>query len=66
MRAKGYHTLMLGKWHLGGTPSTRPEARGFDEALAFYAGASMFLPKGDAKVVNSIQDFDPIDKFLWA
>lgn len=66
MQAKGYHTAMLGKWHLGGTPATRPSARGFDEALGFYPGASMYLPAGDPNVVNSRQDFDPIDKFLWA
>ncbi len=65
LRAKGYRTLMLGKWHLGGTAATRPDARGFDEALAFYDGASMFLPEADANVVNSKQDFDPIDTFLW-
>ena len=66
MKEKAYHTVMLGKWHLGGTPTTRPEARGFDEALAMYSGASLFLPKGDRQVVNSMQEFDPIDKFLWA
>jgi arylsulfatase A-like enzyme len=66
MKTKGYHTVMLGKWHLGGTATTGPESRGFDEALAFYEGASMFLPEGDARVENSKQDFDPIDKFLWA
>jgi arylsulfatase A-like enzyme len=66
MKTKGYHTMMLGKWHLGGTTVTSPEARGFDEALAFYDGASMFLPEGDPNVENSKQDFDPIDKFLWA
>ncbi len=65
MKTRNYHTLMLGKWHLGGTPTTRPEARGFDEALAFYDGASMYLPEGRANVVNSKQEFDPIDKFLW-
>ena len=26
----------------------------------------MYLPAGDANVVDSRQDFDPIDKFLWA
>jgi arylsulfatase A-like enzyme len=66
MKTKGYHTIMLGKWHLGGTSVTSPEARGFDEALAFYDGASMFLPESDPNVENSKQDFDPIDKFLWA
>ena len=66
MKAQGYHTLMFGKWHLGGTPATAPEARGFDEALAFYAGGSMYMPENDPNVVNSKQDFDPIDKFIWA
>ncbi len=66
LKGRGYHTIMLGKWHLGGTSTTAPEARGFDEALAFYAGASMYLPERSASVENSMQDFDPIDKFLWA
>jgi arylsulfatase A-like enzyme len=66
LKGRGYHTIMLGKWHLGGTPTTAPEARGFDEALAFYAGASMYLPTRSPNVENSMQDFDPIDKFLWA
>jgi arylsulfatase A-like enzyme len=65
MKTRNYHTLVLGKWHLGGTPTTQPEARGFDEALTFYDGASMYLPEGRANVVNSKQEFDPIDKFLW-
>ena len=65
MKSRSYHTLMLGKWHLGGTDATQPHVRGFDEALAFYDGASMFLPEGDPNVVNSKQEFDPIDKFLW-
>jgi arylsulfatase A-like enzyme len=65
MKSRNYHTLMLGKWHLGGTETTQPHVRGFDEALAFYDGASMFLPEGHPDVVNSKQEFDPIDKFLW-
>jgi arylsulfatase A-like enzyme len=66
LKGKGYRTLMLGKWHLGETPESRPEARGFDEFLGFLSGASMFLPEGDDNVVNAQQDFDPIDRFLWA
>ena len=66
MQARTYHTVMLGKWHLGGTAKTAPEARGFDEALAMYDGAGLFLPVNDPDTENSYQDFDPIDKFLWA
>jgi arylsulfatase A-like enzyme len=66
LKAQGYHTLFFGKWHLGETPTTRPEVRGFDETLGFMPGASLYLPKNDPRVVNSFQDFDPIDKFLWA
>ena len=66
MKKQAYHTIQLGKWHLGGTVNTRPEARGFDEALAFYSGASLYDHERSPKIVNSMQDFDPIDKFLWA
>ena len=66
LRAQGYHTLGLGKWHLGEAPAMRPTARGFDEYLGFWPGAAMYLPKDDPRSVNAIQDFDPIDPFLWA
>ena len=65
LRQRGYHTIHLGKWHLGGSAGARPEQKGFDESLGFMAGASMYLPKADTGVENSQQDFDPIDKFLW-
>jgi arylsulfatase A-like enzyme len=66
LQQRGYRTLHLGKWHLGEAAPFRPEAQGFDESLGFYAGGSMFLPEDDPNVVNSKQDFDPIDQFLWA
>jgi len=66
LRARGYHTVGLGKWHLGEAPALRPEAQGFDEYLGFYAGGSMYLEADDPRVVNSVQAFDPIDVFLWA
>jgi arylsulfatase A-like enzyme len=66
LAARGYRTLHLGKWHLGESPPLRPEAQGFHESLGFYPGASLYLPKGAPEVVNAMQDFDPIDRFLWA
>jgi arylsulfatase A-like enzyme len=66
LQKEGYRTLFLGKWHLGETPETQPQRRGFDEALGFLSGAALFLSKDSADAVNSYQDFDPIDRFLWA
>ncbi len=66
LRARGYHTLGFGKWHLGEAPALRPTAQGFDEYLGFYPGASMYLDPDDPRAVNSVQEFDPIDVFLWA
>jgi arylsulfatase A-like enzyme len=34
----GYHTALLGKWHLGTLPESRPEAKGFDHWFGFLAG----------------------------
>lgn len=66
LKGGGYHSVHLGKWHLGDSPQFRPYNHGFDESLSLLHGASMFLPTKDPNVVNSKQDFDPIDKFLWA
>jgi arylsulfatase A-like enzyme len=65
LKPRGYHTIHLGKWHLGGIKGSRPEDQGFDESLGFMAGASLFAPAGDPSVEESHQSFDPIDKFLW-
>ena len=65
LKARGYHTLHLGKWHLGGKAGSRPEDQGFDESLGFIAGGSMYLPEKAKDVVNSKQPWDPIDRFLW-
>jgi arylsulfatase A-like enzyme len=66
LQGSGYHTVHLGKWHLGDSPQFRPRAHGFSESLSMLHGASMFLPENDPGVINAKQDFDPIDRFLWA
>lgn len=63
LKARGYHTVHIGKWHLGSTPDMRPNNQGFDETLFMESG--LHLPEKSPDVVNSKQDFDPIDKFLW-
>ncbi len=66
LKSRGYHTLHLGKWHLGEASGMRPEQQGFDESLGFIIGGQKYLPEDDPNSVNSKQDFDPIDRFLWA
>ncbi|MFQ5415545.1 MAG: sulfatase-like hydrolase/transferase [Myxococcota bacterium] len=59
-----YHTVHIGKWHLGRANGMAPHDQGFDESLLMASG--LYLPEDHPEVVNSKQDFDPIDKFLWA
>ena len=66
LQSRGYHTVHLGKWHLGEARGMRPEDQGFAESLGFIIGGQMFLPENHPQAVNSKQPFDPIDRYLWA
>lgn len=63
LKQADYHTVHIGKWHVGGQNGMAAEAQGFDESLLMRSG--LYLPEDDPGVVNSKQDFDPIDRFLW-
>lgn len=60
----GYHTIHIGKWHLGNTNGSDPLGQGFDESLEL-AGL-LYAPAGSPYVVEARQDFDPIDQVYWA
>ena len=38
LKAAGYHTGIVGKWHLGEAPPFHPNRRGFDEFFGFIGG----------------------------
>jgi arylsulfatase A-like enzyme len=63
LRSRGYHTIHLGKWHLGEARGMRPEDQGFDESLGFMPGASKYEP--DTASVDAKLPGDPLDRFLW-
>lgn len=64
LKPQGYHSALIGKWHLGAAEAFQPNKHGFDESLWIETG-SLFLPEDDPNVVNAKLPFDPIDKFLW-
>jgi arylsulfatase A-like enzyme len=66
LATKNYHSVAVGKWHLGSSEGSLPLDQGFDEFLGILPGAALFMAEDDPDVVNSYQDFDPIDRFLWA
>jgi arylsulfatase A-like enzyme len=44
LRAAGYHTSLVGKWHLGGTAPFHPQRRGFSEFFGFLHEGRYFEP----------------------
>lgn len=64
LKGGGYHTVHIGKWHLGSSDKFHPNRQGFDESLNL--DGMLHLPEDHPDVVNARIDFDPIDRFLWA
>ena len=60
---RGYHSVHIGKWHLGRSNGMAPRDQGFDESLLMTSG--LYGRKDDPDIVQARQDFDPIDLFLW-
>ncbi len=55
LKAVGYVTGLVGKWHLGAAPQMRPPKRGFDEFYGFLGGAHSYtnatgVLRGDEQV----------------
>ena len=42
LRGTGYHTYMVGKWHLGKAPEQIPAARGFERDFSMLDGAGSY------------------------
>jgi arylsulfatase A-like enzyme len=52
LKAAGYATGWVGKWHLGNADKFHPQKRGFDEAFGFLSGAHSYFPaKGKAETI---------------
>ncbi|MCY2994669.1 MAG: sulfatase-like hydrolase/transferase [Planctomycetota bacterium] len=59
LRAVGYVTGLVGKWHLGAQPAMHPQQRGFDEFFGFLGGAhSYFDTAGILRGIEQVQELD--------
>ncbi len=59
LKAAGYATGLVGKWHLGSLPAMQPQQRGFDEFFGFLGGAhSYFNTQGILRGTEQIKELD--------
>lgn len=59
LKAAGYATGLIGKWHLGSQPVMRPMRRGFDEFFGFLDGGhSYFDPEGILRGDEPVTEMD--------
>jgi arylsulfatase A-like enzyme len=59
LRAAGYATGWIGKWHLGAAPEFHPEKRGFTETFGFIGGGHRYQ---DWKVNPKVEYLVPIER----
>lgn len=69
LKESGYRTALFGKWHLGLSKETSPNAHGFDEFFGFKAGCvdyySHIFYWGQAKGVNPTHDLWEDEIEVW-
>ncbi len=60
MKALGYATCAIGKWHLGFDPEFHPTKRGFDEFYGTLANSPFFHPKDfvDSRISSEVLKID--------
>jgi arylsulfatase A-like enzyme len=54
LKAAGYVTGLVGKWHLGSDEKHHPMSRGFDEFFGFLGGANPYLPRPNGGTVPRV------------
>jgi len=59
LRAAGYRTACIGKWHLGGSEPYHPLRRGFDEFYGFLHEGHFYVPPPYKEVVSRLRAKEP-------
>jgi len=62
MKAAGYQTALIGKWHLGSLSQHSPVKNGFDYFFGFHAGAADYIShKGDQGKQDLFENDEPVN-----
>ncbi len=62
LKAAGYVTGAVGKWHLGYTKGYMPLERGYDEFFGFPGGAHGYIGEGGGEGNHMMRGNDPVDE----
>ncbi len=55
LKAAGYATGLVGKWHLGSAPQFHPQKRGFDEFFGFLGGAHTYFAEKSKTILRGTE-----------
>jgi arylsulfatase len=64
LRDAGYHTYMVGKWHLGKSPELIPAARGFERDFSLLDGAGSYWDMTNFTAASPKSVFTEDGKYL--
>jgi len=56
LKTSGYHTGLIGKWHLGSQSQFYPTNRGYDEFVGLLSGATSYIDLKQPGVINYQRD----------
>jgi len=66
LRDAGYHTYMVGKWHLGKAPAQIPAARGFERDFSLLDGAGSYWDMTNFTAASPQSVFTEDGRYLTA
>src|SRR5688572_30709772 len=66
LKAAGYKTGLVGKWHLGNADRFHPQRRGFDEFFGFLGGAHSYFPGQGAAILRGTTPVEEKEYLTYA